>query len=246
MAVYVNRGQHIYCAGYSLAPWMTEATLELGTQSQDKTTLADNTRQYLGGINTAKLSLNGLDDDFGTDESTQDGFDEIFNPVNGTVVENQLYTLCPLGAATQGNACYTIQGTRMNYEKKKVLGEMSQFSWTVDNSGVGAIAGRVLAGNQSAASNSNTSSYNWQALSASQVMYGTLHVTSPATTLVVKIQSDDNSGFTTPTDRITFSTTSTIGAEQKTLSGAVTDTYWRVLWTRAAGTAVFTVVAGIV
>ena len=69
---------------------------------------------------------------------------------------------------------------------------------------------------------------------AGKSMYAALHVisvsgTSP--TLDVIVQSDDNSGFTTPTNRITFSQTGAVGAEWGSVAGAVTDDYWRVSYT---------------
>ena len=47
--------------------------------------------------------------------------------------------------------------------------------------------------------------------------------------LVVKIQMDDNSGFATPTDLITFTTANGITTERKTASGTV-ERYVRVAW----------------
>jgi len=73
------------------------------------------------------------------------------------------------------------------------------------------------------------------AASASQRLYACLHVFSvagtAAPTLTVKIQSDDNAGFTTPTDQFTFTAATGITGEAKYVAGAITDTYWRAAWT---------------
>jgi len=53
--------------------------------------------------------------------------------------------------------------------------------------------------------------------------------------LIVKIQDDDNDGFASPNDLITFTTANGITAERKTVSGAV-QRYVRVNW---AGTATY-------
>lgn len=78
-------------------------------------------------------------------------------------------------------------------------------------------------------------------------MYAALHVTAAAgTNLAVKIQSDDNSGFTTPTDRITFSTVSATGWQFGSVAGPLTgETYWRTVVTIATSTFTFATVLGV-
>lgn len=78
-------------------------------------------------------------------------------------------------------------------------------------------------------------------------MYAALHVTAAAgTDLAVKIQSDDNSGFTTATDRITFSTVSAAGWQFGSVAGPLTgETYWRTVVTIASSTFTFATVLGV-
>ena len=143
MAIFVNRGQHIYVGGYSLAPYFAQATLQWDSGEVDKTNLADTTRTYITGIEKGEINLDGYDDMFAGSGS----FDELFNPVNGTVVNNIYYTLCPQGAGTEGNPSYTMRGTRVGYDKTMALGEMLKFKWKVVNDGASVIPGKVLAGN---------------------------------------------------------------------------------------------------
>lgn len=79
---------------------------------------------------------------------------------------------------------------------------------------------------------------------ATQSLYACLHVTAAAgTNLVVLVQSDDNSGFTSATTRITFSTVSAVGAQWLSVAGDLsTETHWRITATIASGT--FTFMAG--
>ena len=83
------------------------------------------------------------------------------------------------------------------------------------------------------------------AVSATQRLYAALHVanasgTAADQTLIVKIQSDDNSSFTSATDRITFTTASGLTEQITSVAGAITDDYWRAQWTIAgAGTESF-------
>ena len=78
-------------------------------------------------------------------------------------------------------------------------------------------------------------------------MYAALHVTAAAgTNLAVKIQSDDNSGFTSATDRITFSTVSATGWQFGSVAGPlVSETYWRTVVTIASSTFTFATVLGV-
>jgi hypothetical protein len=237
MGVFINKSGAIYFDGYNIKNWVSACNLEWGCEPQDATCIGHDTRQNIAGLETAKVDFEGYDD------YAAGAIDTIFNPIDGD--RSVIITMCPQGVATQGNGAYTFLADTFQYNKALTIGEMAKFKIHSENTGAKLVSCKVLAGDQSAGSNSNTSAYAWQAIAASETMYASLHVTTAATDLVVKIQSDDNSGFTSPTDRITFATTSAIGAEQKTVAGAVADTYWRVLWTRASGTAVFTVVAGI-
>lgn len=83
---------------------------------------------------------------------------------------------------------------------------------------------------------------------AAQSIYANLHVTAASgTDLVVKVQSDDNGGFTSATDRITFSTVSATGWQVASLAGDLsTETHWRVVATIASGTFSFAAFFGVV
>lgn len=82
---------------------------------------------------------------------------------------------------------------------------------------------------------------------ATQSLYAILHVTAAAgTDLAVKIQSDDNSGFTSATDRITFSTVSAVGVQTGSVAGNLsTESHWRVIATIASSTFSFACYFGI-
>ena len=86
-------------------------------------------------------------------------------------------------------------------------------------------------------STGNSTGVQIGALSATQSMYASLHViTATGTTLDVTVESDDNSGFTSATTRITFTqVTTTPVAYLSSVAGAVTDDYWRMKWTISGG-----------
>ena len=50
-------------------------------------------------------------------------------------------------------------------------------------------------------------------------------------TITARIESDDNSGFTSATTRATFTAATAISGETIRALGAFTDTWWRAAWT---------------
>jgi hypothetical protein len=75
------------------------------------------------------------------------------------------------------------------------------------------------------------------AVPAGKYLYANLHVLSIAGTatpsITVKVQSDDNAGFTTPTDVAggAFAAATTVDGWQLRVAGPITDSYFRVAWT---------------
>lgn len=73
------------------------------------------------------------------------------------------------------------------------------------------------------------------ALSAAQSLYVNLHVLSIAGTtpsLTVRVESDDNAGFSSATTRGTFTAATTaVGGQHMRIAGPITDDYWRAAWT---------------
>jgi hypothetical protein len=98
-------------------------------------------------------------------------------------------------------------------------------------------------------STGNGTGYQLGALSASQSLYVALHVLDRTGTasMTLSVQSDDNAGFSSATNRITSFTAATArGYQWGSVAGAVTDDYWRCVYTiTGTGTITFGVSAGI-
>lgn len=103
------------------------------------------------------------------------------------------------------------------------------------------VAARTATGNGTAAA--------FTAPTATQTLYAGFHVleVSGSGSIIFKIQTDDNSGFTSATDRITSATFTGVGAGAGSLAGALTgETHVRAKWTISGFTSVtFAVVAGV-
>jgi hypothetical protein len=84
---------------------------------------------------------------------------------------------------------------------------------------------------------------------SAQRLYAAVHVYaySGLTNIAVKIQSDDSSGMSSATDRLTFTTITAVGSEYASVAGGFdTETHVRVAWTvSGTGSCTFAVVAGV-
>lgn len=73
-------------------------------------------------------------------------------------------------------------------------------------------------------------------LSSAQAMYVNLHVLSYTDgSMTVTVESDDNSGMTTPTTRGTFTAATALGGQAMRIVGPIADDWWRVSWTISGG-----------
>ncbi len=120
--------------------------------------------------------------------------------------------------------------------------------WTIDMTAEGVIVrGIVLDTQQPLSSTADGTGQQHGAISSTQTGYGAIHVTAvdTLTSLDTIIQSDDNSDFTSATNRITFTQVTGVTSERKTVAGAVTDDWWRISSALVGTSATFVVFFGI-
>lgn len=162
----------------------------------------------------------------------------------------QLFTISVKGsAAAAGDACTFVRG-RLN--SMNMLsgdhGAVAGFDMAM-MSDEAEVEGLVLAPMGSRGTTVGTQVSGVPAVTASQRVIAGLHVTGAVgTNLAVKVQSATtaDTGFASPTDRITFATVSATGWQFLVLGpGAITDTRWRM---NATSTSTFTyaVVFGVI
>ncbi len=158
-------------------------------------------------------------------------------------------TVVPYPSSTPalGDRAYLMQATELGITP--LAGSHGSLARTAIDAKVDdgpLVRGQVEVPKAATASSSNSAGSQLGALSASERLYANLHVFAAAgTTLDVKIQSDDNAGFSSPTDRITFTQATGITAEALNVAGAITDDYWRAVWTIVGGSFTFGVSIGI-
>lgn len=212
-------------------------------------------------LDTTSLASTGWTSSIGGLKSGSVQFEFMQDVATGSV-DDTLYPL--LGVAgtpksivtnsADGSAAYLLKSLPLAYTPVQgAVGELAMGSFSGSSSTGPVVLGRLIHPSSTARTSSSTGTgQQLGAVSATQSVYAALHVlsfsgTSP--TLDVIVQSDDNSGFTTPTTRLTFTQATGKTSQMTSLAGAITDTYWRVSYTiggSATPTFAFAVTCGIV
>lgn len=195
----------------------------------------------IGGLKSGTISLELMAD------FADDGLDETLYAALGSATT--IKTLCT--ASADGSVAYTARSLPTQYVPiTGTVGDLAGASLAGSTTGP-IVRGTLLVPSSAAKTSSgNGTARQLGAVSASQSVYGALHViaasgTNP--TLDVKVQSDNASGFSTPTDQLTFTQATGRTAEWKSAAGAITDDWWRATWTIGGTNPSFTfaVVVGI-
>jgi len=255
MATFVQTATQLFSGGTKLTCFTDQVGLEMMADPVEFSNYCSGgTREYRQGLRTWGVNATGFAD-FAAVGATTGGVvpGEDIIPANLGATTN--LTVCPVDG-TEGAVAYLADGAYASMlPVGGTVGEAARYSFTAVPATLAdghKLVRGILEANRTVTTSSNTTGSNTLgAISASQRLSASLHVftlsgTSP--TLDVKVQSDDNSGFTTPTDRITFAQATTRSGQFSYINGAVTDTYWRVIWTiggSATPTVAFAVSLGI-
>lgn len=160
------------------------------------------------------------------------------------------------GVALPQSGSAVAAGDPMHFTRG-IINTFSPFSGSIDNVAayeLGLVTDTAPVTGQAATSlAARTTTANGTALTltgptAAQRVWAGLWVTAASgssPTLAVKIQSAPASNFASPTDRITFTTVGVTGWQFASLAGAVTDGFWRAIWTIGGGSPSFTFIAAV-
>lgn len=223
-------------------------THALEAATQDATTFCSGGwQEFVAGLKSGNVSF--------------DGFADFTALTNGIAVDKELFdnlgsagapvsVAVPAAGATSvavGDPAYTSRSLAAGMSTFGAVGELTPIEADIATSGLVA-RGAILHTTASAETSTGTATgVQLGEVTATQSIYVALHVVAAVTgTVTVKVQSDDNAGFTTPTDRVTFTGAGSAGWQWSSAAGAITDTYWRAQWTVSGGGSYqFAVVAGI-
>lgn len=238
MSNFVLTSATVWMDGLALTNYANEVSVKTSIDDQEVTTFASGGyRERIAGLKTVDSSVKGL---------WQSPVDAPAWTNLAVADQNVTYT----SNGTVGEPAHFFQGSNFSVERFGKIGEVDPFGLSImSTNAVGMVNGQLAAakGNISATgvlgSGQTGLSTNSQ-VSATQYLYGVVHVFTAGTTMTLKIQSDDNAGFSSPTDRITLSAITTTGGTWVTrLAGPITDTYFRYNCTAITGT--FNVAAAI-
>lgn len=236
MANIVLTDSSVWVAGYEITNAAGSLALDINIDAPDATTYGSaGWREFLPGLKSATFGVEGFAD-LGANLSD----DALWSRMG---LADQVVSISPDGGA-EGEVAYFARCTQGQYNVGAGIGEVLPFTMGAQADGQ-LVRGTVLHYGEETNTHNGTA---FQLGAAATGIYAALHVFSGSGDIDVKIQSDDNSGMTSATDRITFTTVGTATArsfEWASSAGAVTDDYWRMSAT-FTGTRKWAVVLGII
>lgn len=220
----------IYIAGYDMTQDLNEVALNISADELDNTVFGlGGFRRRIGGLKTVEASLGGF---YQAGTGTVDP--EVFSTL---ALSDRVITMT--SAMTETTPAYMWQGGSFAYNPFGQIGTVTPFTLNYKGTnGVGVIRGQLAKakGNVSA-TGALGSVVQVGDVTSTEYAYATLHVFSAGTTITVQLQSDDNSGFSSPTTRATIGPITTTGGTWMTrVAGPITDTYWRFNVSAITGT----------
>lgn len=217
----------VYLAGYEFSGYSNQSQVTIDAPDVDVTTFGPGAwREYLAGLLAGAFSVGGISDPVAVEAVAWDKFADA----------GEIVTICDPNAA--GGVSFFMRGVAGQFTTGLSLGQPGGFTLAGRTSIGPLVRGKAMHRATAAAPVTSTGTGTGQQLGAvasTKSVYAALHVfhvggSTPS--LTVKIQSDDNSGFTTPVDRLTFAAKNAIGAEWVSAGpAAITDTWWRAQWT---------------
>ena len=194
-------------------------------------------REVLGGLASVDISAGGqweagsaglVDDAFWSQRRTIDPWS--FAP-DGTS------DLAP------GNLMFLTSALRTKSQYWGDVGEVASWMATARGSAPLVRGQSMHASGVARSTTANGTAIQLGAVTGTRKLYANAHVLSVSgtstPTITIDIQSDDNSGFTTPTTRGSFAAKTAVGGEALAIAGPFTDDWWRINWTITGSTPSF-------
>ncbi|MGI5293270.1 hypothetical protein ACQEVF_59535 [Nonomuraea polychroma] len=247
MAKTVLLNTRIFAAGADLTSRSNKVEMSCEIEDKDATAFRATDdpeagwKEVLGGL--ASTSITGS----GQWEAGDPGKVDDMAWTNLSGLTTHPWTVCPLSAAV-GDLAYSSSGLITSYKLGEAVGEVAPWEAQAKGSGM-LVRGQVAhpPGTARTASGNGTG-LNLGALSASQRLFASLHVLSATGTtpsLTVRVESDADDAWASPTTQATFTAATAAGGQSTEVLGAITDTWWRVAWTITGTSPSFLFVASL-
>ena len=243
MGASVIKNAKIFLGGMDLSGDLNALALNYSAEMLDATGFGDDTRVKQGGLLGITCNAEGFVNTANSDPILHDAIAASAEPV----------TIGANGGA-EGDAAYMFMAAAAGYTPGGAVGEHHKFSFDAeqgeapDGTPPNLIRGQIHQNGVETVSG-NSTGIDLGALADGSSMYATLHVyaASAGDSLDVTIESDDNAGFTSATERASFSLFSALGSEwlEPQIAGPITDTHWRVKWVIGGSDPSFTFAVGL-
>lgn len=221
----------LYVAGRDLSAVWTSLALLGGREAVEFTRGQDETRVFKPGLRVGSLEVEGITE-LGLDLADEELYDAIEN-LSGCPI---IVGLSGSTSGDEGEAGYAFKADIGDYTP--VRGEMGEpMGFTASARTFGRIVRGTFMhdGDTARAATANGTARQFVGgVASGKKLYACLMVltASVSDTLDVLITSDDASGFTTPTTRVTFTQKNAAGQfEWVEVDGPITDEWFRVQWT---------------
>lgn len=237
MSMYVNTDMKICFHGYDLSGDIRSFSMDLKREEKETPACGYQGKRRLAGMQSMEVSGNGYQE-FGTGNVD----DTMFSNLG---VDERVLSVAR--TADDGAIGYFSKAVSLNYKIGSPISDVAPFDFAAFSQGVKTVRGTVMATGAKITNGSGTAR-ELGAVSADQYLYAALHVLAASGSgppqIDVKIQSDSVEEFTSPADRITFTSATDETAQWATpVAGAITDTWWRVIWTVSGSPPNFTIQA---
>ena len=245
MAVFALTDLHVAVDELNLSCFANQVDVMAESDELDVTTFCGGGyRQRITGLSMFNVNASG--------------FQDYVSPAPGTVFDgstdmvstglSRTFTVAPEGD-TVGNVAYfgTAKTTTLT-EVSGAVGDVAAF--TLNTTGVSRLVrGYMLHPVAAETATGSETGIAFTTPTASDTLWAAFHVHAVAGvgSIVMNVQTDDNDGFSSATTRIASSSFTAVGAETKSLAGALAgETHTRVIWTITGFTSVtFSVAVGV-
>ncbi len=226
MAELVYLDTKIYLAGYDISGDLNKVNLSLARDPKDKTCFGMDSRARISGLRDGSFDYAGI---WQADSAAPKIDDVVYSKLGSA---GEVFTVCPQNG-NAGSIAYSMKTIQATYEVGAPVGDL--LALMASGQGCdGMFRGTVVATGAKTVTGNGTA-YQLGSVGATQKLYAAMHVigvSGVSPTVTVKIQSDNAENFASPSDVVTFTAATGIGAQLAApVAGPLTDTWWRAQWT---------------
>lgn len=233
MAFDIVQDEKVFFGGYNMTSSVMSYSIEANREPQDDTTLGDGTRSNLLGLRATTASLEGHYD--------ADPYDNALNAAFS--LDDTPFSMAMTG--TQGELAYFFNATLGDYSPiSGSVGEIKGYS-------AGAVSrdklirGVWLLNGAGLSATGDGTAYQVGAVAANQKLYIATHLygfDDAGDGISIEIESDASDDFTgSETTQATIAPSTALTSVWTTVDGAITDTWYRPVYTISGSTPSFNV-----